>query len=113
LATARTLAYSKGTGSGNGRWPSLAAGPEIVAERLLEALEQPFTLGAPDGATTLIVTASVGIAVGERASAEDLLRDADIAMYRAKWDGKNRYVVFEAVMQEALERRMQLELDLR
>ena len=81
---------------------SLAAGPELVAERLLEALEQPFTLGAGDGATTLIVTASVGIAVGERASAEDLLRDADIATYRAKWDGKNRYVVFEAVMQEAL-----------
>jgi diguanylate cyclase (GGDEF)-like protein len=92
---------------------SLAAGPELVAERLLEALKQPFTLGAPDGATTLMVTASVGIAAGERTSAGDLLRDADIAMYRAKWDGKNRYVVFEAVMQDAVQRRMQLEMDLR
>jgi len=92
---------------------SLAAGPELVAERLLEALKQPFTLGEGDGATTLMVTASVGIAVGERTSAGDLLRDADIAMYRAKWDGKNRYVVFEAVMQDALQRRMRLEMDLR
>jgi diguanylate cyclase (GGDEF)-like protein len=93
---------------------SLAAGPELVAERLLEALEQPFTLGTGDGASTgLTVTASVGIAAGERSTAADLLRDADIAMYRAKWDGKNRYVVFEAVMQDALERRMQLEMDLR
>jgi diguanylate cyclase (GGDEF)-like protein len=92
---------------------SLAAGPELIAERLLEALKQPFTLRGPDGATTLMVTASVGIAVGERTSAGDLLRDADIAMYRAKWDGKNRYVVFEAVMQDAVQRRMDLEMDLR
>jgi diguanylate cyclase (GGDEF)-like protein len=93
---------------------SLTAGPEPIAERLLEALEQPFTLGAEDGASAgLTVTASIGIAAGERSTAADLLRDADIAMYRAKWDGKNRYVAFEAVMQDALERRMQLELDLR
>jgi diguanylate cyclase (GGDEF)-like protein len=92
---------------------SLAAGPELIAERLLEALEQPFTLGADDGASGLTVTASVGIAAGERSTAADLLRDADIAMYRAKWDGKNRYAVFEEVMQDALERRMELELDLR
>ena len=92
---------------------SLAAGPEPIAERLLEALEQPFALGADGGASGLTVTASVGIAAGERSTAADLLRDADIAMYRAKWDGKNRYVVFEAVMQDALERRMELELDLR
>jgi len=92
---------------------SLAAGPELVAERLMEALKQPFTLGVGDDAATVTVTASVGIAVGERTSAADLLRDADIAMYRAKWDGKSRYVVFESVMQDALQRRMQLEMDLR
>jgi diguanylate cyclase (GGDEF)-like protein len=92
---------------------SLAAGPELVAERLMEALKQPFTLGGGDDAATVTVTASVGIAVGERTSAADLLRDADIAMYRAKWDGKNRHVVFESVMQDALQRRMQLEMDLR
>ncbi len=59
------------------------------------------------------MTASIGIAAGERSAAADLLRDADIAMYRAKWDGKNRYVVFEEVMQDARERRVQLEMDLR
>ena len=92
---------------------SLAAGPELMAERLLEALKQPFTPAETSEATTLAVTASVGIAAGDRACAGDLLRDADIAMYRAKWDGKNRYVVFESVMQDAIQRRMALEMDLR
>jgi len=91
---------------------SLAAGPELVAERLLDALTQPFKLG-DDGKTCLTVTASIGIAAGNRASAEELLRDADIAMYRAKWDGKNRYAVFETGMQDTVQRRMELDMDLR
>jgi diguanylate cyclase (GGDEF)-like protein len=91
---------------------SLAAGPELVAERLLEALKHPFQLGA-DKETQLTVTASVGIAAGDHTSAEELLRNADIAMYRAKWDGKNRYVVFETGMQDTLQNRMELEMDLR
>jgi diguanylate cyclase (GGDEF)-like protein len=91
---------------------SLAAGPELIAERLLEALKHPFNLG-PDEETRLTVTASVGIAAGERASAEELLRDADIAMYRAKWDGKNRYTVFDTDMQDKMQSRMELEMDLR
>jgi diguanylate cyclase (GGDEF)-like protein len=91
---------------------SLAAGPDLVAERLLAALEEPFRLdGAKD--TPFTVTASVGIAVGDRVSPADLLRDADIAMYRAKWDGKNRYVIFESGMQDAVQGRMKLEMDLR
>ena len=61
----------------------------------------------------MTVTASIGIAIGERASAEELLRDADIAMYQAKWNGKNRYVVFESGMQHAIQTRMELETDLR
>ena len=91
---------------------SLAAGPELVAERLLEALKHPFKLGA-DKQTRVIVTASIGIAIGERTSAEELLREADIAMYRAKWDGKNRYAMFEDGMQETVQNRMELEMDLR
>ncbi len=90
---------------------SLSAGPELIAERLLEALKQPFELKGADNRLT--VTASVGIAAGDRVSAEELLRDADIAMYRAKWDGKNRYVVFESGMQDAVQSRMELEMDLR
>ncbi len=91
---------------------SLAAGPELVAERLLDALKQPFKLGS-DEETQLTVTASIGIAVGDHTSAEELLRNADIAMYRAKWDGKNRYIVFETGMQDVLQDRMELEMDLR
>jgi diguanylate cyclase (GGDEF)-like protein len=91
---------------------SLAAGPELIAERLLAALEQPFRLDGPD-TTRLAVSASVGIAMGDRESADELLRDADIAMYRAKWEGKNRYVVFESAMQDAVQSRMELEMDLR
>jgi diguanylate cyclase (GGDEF)-like protein len=91
---------------------SLATGPELVAERLLDALKPPFKLGT-DKQSRVTVTASIGIASGERTTAEELLRDADIAMYRAKWDGKNRHVVFETGMQGMVQSRMELEMDLR
>jgi diguanylate cyclase (GGDEF)-like protein len=91
---------------------SLAAGPELVAERVLEALGHPFDLGT-EGEMRVNVTASIGIAIGTRMSADDLLRDADIAMYRAKWDGKNRYAVFESSMEDAVQTRMELDMDLR
>jgi diguanylate cyclase (GGDEF)-like protein len=91
---------------------SLAAGPEMIAQRLQEALKGSFRLSAA-GDTPLTVTASIGIATGERGSAADFLRDADIAMHRAKWDGKNRYVIFESGMQDAVQSRMELEMDLR
>ena len=91
---------------------SFAAGPELIAERLLEALDQPFKL-AGHGQSCLKVTASVGIAAGDRECAEELLRDADVAMYQAKWDGRHRYVLFEAGMQTAVQSRMELEMDLR
>jgi diguanylate cyclase (GGDEF)-like protein len=84
---------------------SLAAGPELIAERLHEALKAPFTIGASE----LTVTASIGIASGERACAEDLLRDADIAMHQAKWGGRDRYVIFESGMQDLIQTRMELE----
>jgi len=91
---------------------SPAAGPGLIAERLLGALKHPFKLGT-DKKTHLTVTASIGIAVGDHASAEELLRNSDIAMYRAKWDGKNRYVAFETGMQDTIQNRMELEMDLR
>jgi diguanylate cyclase (GGDEF)-like protein len=91
---------------------SLAAGAELIAERLQEALKASFTLTNSE-ASELTVTASIGIAIGERSTAELFLRDADIAMHEAKWDGKNRYVVFEAGMQDAVQSRMQLDMDLR
>jgi diguanylate cyclase (GGDEF)-like protein len=90
---------------------SLADGPELIAERLQESLKVPFTLAGEQEAH-VTVTASIGIATAAQ-SAEEFLRNADTAMYQAKWDGKNRYVVFEPGMQDALQSRMELEMDLR
>jgi len=91
---------------------SLGAGPEMVAERLHDALREPFRL---DGYPTvpLTVSASIGIAGGQRNSAHELLRDADIALYRAKALGKNRSALFQPEMQTAVLDRIELESDLR
>jgi diguanylate cyclase (GGDEF)-like protein len=91
---------------------SHGGGAELIAERLQEALKAPFVLAGSEHAA-LTVTASIGVATGEHASVEDFLRDADIAMHRAKWDGKNRHVVFECAMQDVVQSRMELEMDLR
>ena len=91
---------------------SLDTGPELIAERLLEALKPAFKLEAGKE-TRFRVNASIGIAMGDVRSAEELLRHADIAMYRAKWDGKNRYATFESGMQDSIQARMELEMDLR
>jgi diguanylate cyclase (GGDEF)-like protein len=92
---------------------SLAAGPELIAERLLEAFAEPFSLGEDGETQTLIhAKASIGIATGVRPSAEELLRDADIAMYRAKWGGKSRYLVFESGMEDEVQSRLEIETDL-
>jgi diguanylate cyclase (GGDEF)-like protein len=90
---------------------SLAAGPELLAERLLGVLAEPFHLDDANE-TSISISASIGIAVGLRESAEELLRDADIALYAAKDGGRNRFVVFEAEMQSVLLSRHELEMDL-
>jgi diguanylate cyclase (GGDEF)-like protein len=89
---------------------SLAAGPDLVAERLMGVLAEPFHLD--ENETSIHISASIGIAVGLRDSAEELLRDADIALYAAKDAGKNRFVVFEAEMHEVLRNRRELEVEL-
>jgi diguanylate cyclase (GGDEF)-like protein len=90
---------------------SLAAGPELVAERLLAVLRQPFELDSQGRAQFCSV--SIGIAVGPRPTADELLRDADLAMYQAKDAGKDRYVVFDQSMQTASADRIALDTDLR
>jgi diguanylate cyclase (GGDEF)-like protein len=90
---------------------SLSAGPELVAERLLAVLAEPFDLEEGND-TPVKISASIGIAVGLRESAEDFLRDADIALYAAKDAGKKCFVIFEAEMQAVLRSRHELELDL-
>jgi EAL domain-containing protein (putative c-di-GMP-specific phosphodiesterase class I) len=59
------------------------------------------------------VQVSIGVAVGVRASAEELLRDADIALYEAKSEGKDRYILFAPAMKTAAQDRLQLAADLR
>jgi diguanylate cyclase (GGDEF)-like protein len=90
---------------------SISAGPELVAERLVAVLREPFeldgALGRPQSCSV-----SIGIAVGQRATAEELLRDADLAMYQAKQAGKDRYVLFEESMQADSADRIELETDL-
>ncbi len=84
-------------------------GPELVAARVLATLAQPVTLA---GDIEVRLTASIGIAVGCNLDTEELLRDADLALYAAKRAGKSRYVVFEDAMQAAIADRLGLELDL-
>jgi EAL domain-containing protein (putative c-di-GMP-specific phosphodiesterase class I) len=91
---------------------SLDDGPEVVAQRLLDVLREPFRLEGGNG-VPLSVSASIGIATGDRASAEDLLRDADVALYAAKAAGRNRYAAFQLEMQTMVRDRMELESDLR
>jgi diguanylate cyclase (GGDEF)-like protein len=87
------------------------AGPELVAERICQVLGQPIDLqGTKPRSVT--VTASIGIAIGLRDSADDLIRDADFALYEAKRAGKNRWVVFESRMQTVAQDRVELEMDL-
>jgi diguanylate cyclase (GGDEF)-like protein len=91
---------------------TMDAGPELVAERLLSVLRAPFELeGSPSGSLTL--TASIGIALGPRPSATELLRDADIALYEAKTAGKDQFVVFQPEMHTVVQDRLLLEMELR
>ncbi len=90
---------------------TLDAGPELVAERLLEVLRRPYEMtGAVGRALTL--TASIGVCLGEHSTAEELLRDADLALYEAKEHGRDGYALFESRMQTASQDRLTLEMDL-
>ncbi|MFZ6005799.1 MAG: EAL domain-containing protein [Actinomycetota bacterium] len=91
---------------------SLDSGPEVVAARLHEVLRGEFELPGFEG-TPITTSASIGVATGQRSCADDLLRDADIALYRAKGAGKNCTVVFQPHMQSDALDRLELELDLR
>jgi diguanylate cyclase (GGDEF)-like protein len=74
---------------------SLAGGPATVAQRLLDVLSEPFALDQVPG-LLLDVRASVGVAVVESGTPDDVLREADIALYKAKAAGKSCFAVFSA-----------------
>jgi diguanylate cyclase (GGDEF)-like protein len=86
------------------------AGPEegvIVAERIGQALRAPVVVQGRE----VFVSASVGIACGGHGASE-LLRQADVAMYRAKAQGKGRHAVYEESMQAEVLERLELEGEL-
>ena len=90
---------------------TLDAGPELVAERLLEVLRAPYDMRGEIG-RELALSASIGIAFGLRGSPDELLRDADIALYEAKGAGRNRYVLFNSGMETAFRDRLAIQMDL-
>jgi diguanylate cyclase (GGDEF)-like protein len=82
-----------------------------LAVRLVQTIASPFEINGHQ----LIVGTSVGIAMapGDGIDPNDLLRNADMALYRAKADGKGTYRYFEAEMDARMQRRRALEIDLR
>tara|TARA_R110001592_G_scaffold57839_1_gene175788 strand:+ start:316 stop:1875 length:1560 start_codon:yes stop_codon:yes gene_type:complete len=84
---------------------------EEVASRIISSIEKPYTIEG----NTLYSNASIGIALSNRHynSADEILRDADAAMYQAKSLGRGRYVFFDDSMREKLLATMTLEQELR
>lgn len=82
-----------------------------VAERVQKELATPFAINQEQ----IVISASIGIAssTSPHTQAEDLVRDADIAMYRAKRAGKARCEVSDPAMHESAVKRLRLESDLR
>jgi diguanylate cyclase (GGDEF)-like protein/PAS domain S-box-containing protein len=82
-----------------------------LADRMLESLRTPFLLDGHE----FVVGASIGVALSgsNDESAEAIVRNADIAMYRAKYRGKGGYVVFDEAMHANAVNRLQMETDLR
>lgn len=82
-----------------------------VADRIERELQEPFRLGDHE----VFTSASIGIAFGgpHYAKPEEVIRDADLAMYRAKSQGKGRYEVFDRKMHEHAMTLLRLETDLR
>ena len=82
-----------------------------VVKRVQEGLKLPFQLGERE----VFMGTSIGIAMSkpEYRKPEEILRDADIAMYRAKTNGRARYEVFNQEMHEQANNRLQLETEMR
>jgi len=82
-----------------------------VARRILDKVALPFTISGQQ----VVISASIGIGASSNTyeGAEDMLRDAEIAMYRAKQAGKARCEVFDPAMHSSAVRRLKLETDLR
>ena len=94
-----------------------AAAAQVIAQRLLEELSEPYTIGQCNPVQS---TASIGIVLCQGPlpaeggpTAEELLRNADTAMYEAKRAGRGRWVMFNDAMHERVMRVLSMETDLR
>jgi diguanylate cyclase (GGDEF)-like protein len=81
-----------------------------IAERIQRSMATPFNLEGQE----VFISVSIGITLNSASytQTEEMLRDADTAMYRAKMGGRNRYEVFDRHMHAAAMRRLELESDL-
>jgi diguanylate cyclase (GGDEF)-like protein len=86
------------------------ATPDVLADRLTQALREPVELG--DAGKSFSITASIGVAIGHYAIPDELLRDADLALYAAKAAGKDRYALYDEGLYADAEGRLDLEADL-
>ena len=87
------------------------AGAILVAERIHDEILAPFYLNGNEA----YVGTSIGVTVTStgKETPDEILRNADVAMYTAKTSGKNQYVVFQSEMHDEIVRRVQLESDMR
>jgi diguanylate cyclase (GGDEF)-like protein len=90
---------------------AMHAGAAALANRIIEAIGRPCDILGQQ----MVVGASLGVAMAPRdgKEPEELMKRADLALYRAKSEGRNGYAFFEPEMAEAASERQQLEADLR
>jgi diguanylate cyclase (GGDEF)-like protein len=81
---------------------------QLVAQRVLDSLREPFMIQGQE----VLVGGSIGIASSGSPGSDDLLRNADLAMYRAKGLGKGRFQTFEPGMHVQVLERLEREVDL-
>lgn len=83
----------------------------LLSERVLEFLGEPLTIGE----RVAVIGCSIGISLSQkgRVTGEELIRRADMAMYRSKENGRGRWTIYDPVMDDEREQRNLLELDLR
>ncbi len=89
--------------------PNEEATLDLLADRMNESLREPVDLDGDRNAYS--VTASIGVAIGRYDTAEELLRDADLALYSAKAAGKDRHTLFDPSMQTGIQERLEFEAD--
>ncbi|MBY0380432.1 MAG: EAL domain-containing protein [Xanthobacteraceae bacterium] len=84
---------------------------ERLARRIVEQIGNPYEFNGQ----RVVIGCSIGISLGphDGTTGEKLLKNADVAMYKAKFDGRGQWRFFELEMDAALQRRRALELDLR